>query len=288
MKIAYSDLDISFTIDGVEFSVPHIVFERFTRAIPSHSHGEGCFEIHYIPFGYGKLVTGGQYYDITPNTLYITGSHVEHAQFPLLYNPMQEYCVYLKTKKFNRKTTSPLMKAFFSTPFWFGKDNHGVHVLMKQIFKELENKFIGYQKQVELLLAQLLICLIRNYNLEKCTRDELAPGNLIDSNSIIIEEYFLYEYDNLSLNALADRLKLSPRQTQRLIWKYYGKSFQQKKTEARMSVASIMLRDQNRSIAYIADTLGYSSPEHFSAAFRKYYNMTPTEYRKLYKQNRTG
>ena len=103
----------------------------------------------------------------------------------------------------------------------------------------------------------------------------------MDSNSIIIEEYFLYEYASLSLNALADKLKLSPRQTQRLIWKYYGKSFQQKKAEARMSVASILLKDEDRSIAFIADTLGYSSPEHFSAAFRKYYKMSPSEFRKL-------
>lgn len=284
MKIAYSDLDISFAIDGVEFSVPHIVFERFTRTIPSHSHGEGCFEIHYIPFGYGRLITGGKYYDITPNTLYVTGPHVEHAQFPLPHDPMQEYCVYIKTKKFNQKTTSPMMNIFFSTPFWFGKDNHGIHSLMKQIFREMENKLPGYQKQVELLLAQLLICLIRNYDPEKYSRDHMAPGNLIDSNSIIIEEYFLYEYDTLSLNTLADRLKLSPRQTQRLIWKYYGKSFQQKKTEARMSVASILLRDQNRSIAFIADTLGFSSPEHFSAAFRKYYKMSPSEFRRLHQQ----
>ena len=37
---------------------------------------------------------------------------------------------------------------------------------MKQIFKELEHKYTGYQKQVELLLAQLVICLVRNYDHE--------------------------------------------------------------------------------------------------------------------------
>lgn len=48
-----------------------------------------------------------------------------------------------------------------------------------------------------------------------------------------------------------------------------------------MSVASILLRDKDRSIAFIADELGYSSPEHFSSAFRKYYKMSPSEFRKL-------
>ena len=281
MKIAYSDVDINFTIDGVAFSVPNIIFERFTRTIPSHSHGKGCYEIHYIPYGYGRLKANGRFYDITPNTLYVTGPHIEHAQFPLSHDHMQEYCVYIQTKKITQKTISLLLNSFMSTPFWFGKDNHGIHALMKQMFKELECKYTGYQKQVELLLAQLLISLVRNYDNKKQARDHSASGNLIGSNSIIIEEYFLYEYASLSLNTLADKLKLSPRQTQRLIWKYYGKSFQQKKADARMSVASLLLKDKGRSIAYIADELGYSSPEHFSAAFRKYYNMSPSEFRKL-------
>ena len=112
MKITYSDADINFSIDGVEFSVPNIVFGRFTRTIPSHSHGKGCFEIHYIPFGCGRLKANGHYYDITPNTLYVTGPHIEHAQFPLPHDPMQEYCVYIKTKKFNQNNL-PINECLF-------------------------------------------------------------------------------------------------------------------------------------------------------------------------------
>ena len=283
MSIAYTDADISFAFDGVEFSVPSISYGSITDTIPMHSHGAGCFEIHFNMSGYGRLVTGGKSYEIKPNTLYITGPHVEHAQIPLPHEAMQEYCIYLKTKKISQKKMSPLLNIFFSTPFWIGKDNFGVQAIIRQIFRELENKHTGYRKQIELLLAQLLVCLIRNYDSEKHTRDRFAPGNLTDSISIIIEKYFLYEYSSLSLNDLADRLKLSPRQTQRLIWKYYGKSFQQKKTEARMSVAAVLLKDQSKSISYIADTLGYSSAEHFSSAFRKYYNISPSEFRKLHK-----
>ena len=62
---------------------------------------------------------------------------------------------------------------------------------------------------------------------------------------------------------------------------YYGKTFQQKKAEARMSAAAILLSDKSRSIASIAEALRYSSGEHFSSAFRKYYNTNPREYRKL-------
>ena len=91
---------------------------------------------------------------------------------------------------------------------------------------------------------------------------------------------FLYEYRTLTLQTLANRLQFSPRQTQRLLKSYYGSTFQQKKQEARLSAAVAMLRDSRRHIAEIAEALGFSSPEHFSNAFRKAYGMSPSRYRK--------
>lgn len=69
MKTLYTDMDIHFSMDHIQIYALNIVFERFTQALPSHSHGNDCYEIHYIPYGCGKLVADGQYYDISPNTL---------------------------------------------------------------------------------------------------------------------------------------------------------------------------------------------------------------------------
>lgn len=281
MKTLYTDLDIRFTLDGISVRALNIVFERFTQTLPSHSHGSGCYEIHYIPFGYGKLNADGQYYDIVPNTLYVTGPHIVHAQTPILDDPMQEYCVYLKIRDtFRSRKPSPVMDAFLSMPFWIGLDTQGVHPLMRQLFSELEHRYTGYQNQVELLLSQLLIYTVRNYEQCRLSLTAFSKNNLTDSKSVIIEEYFLYEYQNLSLADLADRLKLSTRQTQRLLMEYYGKTFQQKKAEAKMSAAVVLLSDKTRSITSIAEDLGYSSAEHFSSAFRKYCQQSPREYRR--------
>ncbi len=280
MKILYTDMNIHFSMDGIPIRALNIVFEHFDHAIPLHSHGCGCYEIHFIPYGYGKLTAEGIHYDITPGTLYVTGPHIEHAQVPTPSDSMQEYCVYLKIGASRRKTSSPVIDAFTSRPFWIGTDSQGIHPLMKQLFDELAHRYTGYQNQVELLLSQLLIYMVRNYEQHQISPTSFARSNLTDSKSVIIEEYFLYEYQSLSLNTLADRLKLSPRQTQRLLIEFYGKTFQQKKAEAKMSAAAILLSDQTRTITSIAEDLGYSSAEHFSSAFRKYYQMSPREYRK--------
>jgi AraC-like DNA-binding protein len=102
----------------------------------------------------------------------------------------------------------------------------------------------------------------------------------VDSKYLIIEESFLYDYEILTLETLAKRLGLSNRQTERCLKEYYGKTFLQKKTEAKMSMAKIYLNDPTLSISEIANRLNYSSIEHFSYAFKQYYKTSATEYRK--------
>ncbi len=281
MKTSYHDIDIHFSVENVKIHALNIVFELFTRTIPSHSHGNSCYEIHYIPAGYGKLVTDGQYYDISPNTLFVTGPHIEHAQTPLQSDPMQEYCIYLKIRSQSSITKeTPVISTFTSTPFWIGKDTQGMDALMKQLFYELGHSYTGQQDLIRTLLSQLLIYTVRNYEDRPVSNLFLSRNSMADSKSVIIDEYFLYEYQTLSLEELSQRLNLSARQTQRLLMEYYGKSFQQKKAEARMSVAAILLSDQSLSITTIAESLGYSSIEHFSSSFRKFYNTSPREFRK--------
>ena len=275
------NLNLSFSLEGIPVQAVNMTCERFLRTIPSHSHGNGCYEIHYIPSGYGKLTADSNLFDIKPNTLFVTGPHVEHAQIPQPEEPMLEYCVYLKIKKnARRKESTPVMDSFIAAPFWFGADTQGIHGLLHQLFNELERRPIGYLDQARLLLSQLLIFMVRNYQSNCPGHTPPIQSSLADLTSVIIEEYFLYEYRHLSLDELAKRLKRSPRQTQRLLLEYYGKSYQQKKAEAKMSAAALLLTDKSKNITSVSEELGYSSPEHFTAAFRGYYGTTPREYRK--------
>ena len=66
MRTNFSDLDIRFTIGDTRFQALNIIYERFLRTVPSHSHGSGSYEIHYIPRGYGRARINGRFYDIVP------------------------------------------------------------------------------------------------------------------------------------------------------------------------------------------------------------------------------
>lgn len=285
MKTTYTELDIKFSVENTAFTAPNIVFERFFHSIPKHSHSSNSYEIHYIPYGRGTLIMDGATYEIVPNTLFITGPHVEHEQIPDLHDPMSEYCIYLKIEKSSKSipdsTGAHSAAAVFElTRSWFGKDTQDLHPVMQMIFHELEHGYSGYMTQVTALLQQSIIKIVRNYEQKKESEKHFGPSNLSDSKYIIADEYFIYDYRTLSLGGLAKKLRLSNRQTERFLKDCYGKTFTQKKAEARMSVAALLLAEPSRSITEIANELGYSSLEHFSTAFRQFYGMTARAYRK--------
>lgn len=282
----YNNFNIKFSIEHVDFYALNISFARIIHPLPSHSHSKDSYEIHYIPFGYGSLIANNRIYEIKPNTLYITGPYVEHEQTPNKEDPMVEYCVYLRLKrspsaKIKRKDSHSIMAIFEDNEFWFGEDQQNIHVLMQQIFLELETEYTGYIINVQTLLQQLVIMIVRNYENNKASTNHFECSNPGDNTYFIIESSFLYEYQSITLDKLAKRLGLSNRQTERLLQKYYGNTFLKKKTEAKMSVAIVLLRDQNKNITSISNDLGYSSVEHFSNAFKRYYHMSASEYRRI-------
>ena len=109
---------------------------------------------------------------------------------------------------------------------------------------------------------------------------------LPEQNYSLIEESFLYGYRDLTLEELSSHLGLSPRQTERLLRSQYGKTFRQKKNEAKMSAACLLLEEGKHSITDISLSLGYSSVEHFSAAFRRYFGMSPRDWKKSHRENK--
>ncbi len=288
MQTKYTNLDIHFSLDHISFTVLNLVYERFLHSIPKHSHSKHSYEIHYISKGYGTVIIEGVSYSIVPNTLYVTGPGVEHEQFPSLNDPMEEYCINLKINPnhpYNR--VSQIVILFENTTFWFGQDTEQIGLLMEQLFSEMHFQTLGYKLQVESLLSQCIIKIVRNYLSATPAPFQkkdtpFCPSNLFEQKYIIIEECFLYHYRDITLTNLSARLGLSTRQTERLLKEHYGKTFLQKRNDARMAAAIVLLVSTNQSVTDISESLGYSTVEHFSNAFRKYYHISPTNYRKKY------
>lgn len=288
VKTIYTDLDIRFRVGETEFCALNIIYEPLTRSIPGHSHGPGCYEIHYISAGYGRAVIQGTAYRLEPGTVYVTGPGILHAQTSDPADPMCEYCAYLRVlERTTRRKPDPteVDMHFLDNAFWMGRDTQGVGALFAELFEEFAAQKTGYRIQIESLLQQLPVRMVRCYEEGKPSAHHFSPSSLENSNTVIVEEYFLYEYKNCTLDGLAARLGLSPRQTERLLKKQYGKTFVAMRTQARMAAAATLLLDARATVTDIAAELGYSSIEHFAHAFHAYYGVSARQYRRAQHEN---
>ena len=236
----YNNLDISFQEDNIRFRTLNIAFETLQRIIPSHSHGEDSYEIHYVSSGEGIVGVRQKACRITPGTLYVVGPHVPHSQISMPGSPMEDYCIYLRMEK----TAPPprhsggIAALFIEKNFWIGPGSDRVREILESIFEELRRQPIGYTSCVETLLRQLMIHAVRCYHRRAGARLHFQPATLADAQDFILEESFLYDYPTLTLEQLADRLGLSVRQTQRLLQERHGQTFLQKRSSARISSGS--------------------------------------------------
>lgn len=283
----YSNINIDFVIGTVKFTVLNIVCERFLRSIPMHAHSDNSYEIHYIEDGHGTATVNGEKYTLSPKTLYITGPNISHEHTPLLSDPIVEYCIYLKAESIKGipPEKDSMEDIFTKNHFWFGFDSQNLSETVSQLLNELDGKRPGFAVAARGLLEQCVVKIVRNYIFENRKLSfskytvKSKPENLNEQKYIILEECFLYEYENITLKKLSDRLGLGTRQTERLLKAHYGKTFLQKKTEAKMSAAAVMLAESSKSITDISSALGYSTSEHFSQSFKKYYGMSPRDFR---------
>lgn len=274
----YNNIDIGFSVGGCGFHAVNMSFAEINRDIPLHSHGANCYEIHYISEGRGTLVANGAEYPVEPETLFVTGPLAEHSQISDPDDPMLEWCVYLRADG-ERGGRGGIIARFLKETFWAGRDGQGLLPLLERLFSELGSRRDGYREMAELLLSEIVISVARNY-IETPSGSGEISGCAAERASIIIEEYFLYEYRTATLSELSGRLGLSERQTQRVIGSYYNSTFGEKRTQARMSAAEILLADGSLSLADVAERLGYSSQEYFTSAFKRYYGVSPGKYRK--------
>ncbi|GKX30342.1 hypothetical protein SH1V18_28220 [Vallitalea longa] len=108
-------------------------------------------------------------------------------------------------------------------------------------------------------------------------------GSSCDENSLIEQtKEFIYQHymEPISLALIADKLCISYAYLSNLFHEMEGKSYIKFLTEVRLKHAANLLKNNDLKLDYITKKVGYISVKHFSYVFKKYYGVTPGEYRK--------
>lgn len=113
---------------------------------------------------------------------------------------------------------------------------------------------------------------------------EERDGNTWNRNNELVEgskEYIRKHYgdSDISLNAVAAYVNVSPAYLSRIFSKGVGKTFVEYLTEVRISQAKELLRCTGMKTTEISRCLGYKDPHYFYYLFKKTVGCTPGEYR---------
>ncbi|MRI33187.1 hypothetical protein EOPP23_09345 [Endozoicomonas sp. OPT23] len=94
-------------------------------------------------------------------------------------------------------------------------------------------------------------------------------------------------FRDFTLEQVADVACLSPSALALLFKKHCGVTVMQWREEKRMAAACHKLVHTSKRISQISDELGYLNQMYFARCFRRYINMTPSEYRRKHCQTET-
>ncbi|MGN0504992.1 MAG: AraC family transcriptional regulator [Lachnospiraceae bacterium] len=276
----YDNIKLSFLLDSFRVHILRVSFGKISWVIPMHNHSDNCYELHYITSGRGKVILDGTAHQVEADTLFITGPLVYHEQIPDEQDPMAEYCFNLCIEPNPAAKKAPVfVPGILHSGIWSGQNLQDVGTVMKLIYREFGRDDSGSRLAITGMLQYLLVLLSR---LSTEPQFSSAPALKLQQTTqfCLIEDAFLYEYRELTLEQLAARLGLSERQTERLLKKNYGSTFRQMKAKARMAAAAAALLSSDKAIGLIAEEAGYTSTEHFCRAFKSCYAVTPLDYRR--------
>lgn len=111
----------------------------------------------------------------------------------------------------------------------------------------------------------------------------LGDAALVDENNVMakMEQYILKNYyiNDLTLQTLAKEFQFNANYLSQLFSKTKHKKFTAYLTEVRMEHAKSLLKRSDATIGMIAEKVGYMEYFYFAKVFKKFYGMTPSEYR---------
>ncbi len=269
----------SFRLLDAKQKVKYIWYFRNRTDTDHHQHS--CHELHVCTKGCTRFILDfHETIDLNQGEWILLGKGVFHEE--KIISPCGGYCLNLEI---NASDPSSPFHKISTLHHYKGSDDPIMGELLRQVMLEAECRKQGYEEYNRSLLTQLMIHIARSCS-DLPSRMTKQEAHQVD-NRFIIDDFFnqIFHYEdpcNLTIDALSNKLHMSPRHLNRLLAEQYGMSFTEKLQAEKMRFGKYLLETTDHSIGEISEICGVT-PTYFIRCFKKNYEITPAQYRKSYK-----
>lgn len=121
---------------------------------------------------------------------------------------------------------------------------------------------------------------IANKGIEKTNTEE--PYGYYDKVISSAKEFIDRSYKDVTLNEVSEYVNYSPYYLSKLFKKMTNQNFSDYLQTVKMKKAIELLQDTSRKCYEVGDYIGYKNSKNFSRAFKKFYGISPKDYRSNY------
>lgn len=146
--------------------------------------------------------------------------------------------------------------------------------LLEQIQLEIQEKKPGHHQMEQALIQQLVINLMR---MDYTAQTEAHNNPLAQQ---LLQELDAKYAGMITLKSIADKLGYSAEHLSREFKRIFGTSFTEYLQKLRLAKSCKLLLETDWPIAQIAAAVGYDNVQFYHRIFKKYYQLTPLQYRK--------
>lgn len=263
--------DWALFIYNTKSSFP-VIIENIGTTYPNPKYrvsrtNNDMFIFEYILSGSGYIEVNGEKFKVSTNDVYIIEPGQDHTYYSDPKNPFKKIWI---------NFYSEIFKEIFNSFGLSGKTvfkNSETLELFEQIqnLKKVSNFSDDLCYEIAPILFKILCKLAMNSNtLITVSKTAKLTKKYIDDNI----------YTNISIEDIADNLRLSKAHIIRDFTKNYGISPYNYIIEQKIALAKKMLVLHNMNITEISNQLGFEDTNYFSKFFKKKTGISPSQYRK--------
>lgn len=261
------------------------------RYLPCNWHSHSFLEVVCVIQGECINYIKEQALEMCPGDICIIAPDTKHAISAfsdecIIFNIILRTSTF-ETAFFGTLSENDVLSDFFMRTLYKSK-THPYLLFRPGNDQELRN-YIGYafqefhgnrqykNRMLNSVINAFFIVLLRNHG-----DNVIIPSSDTESsnqNLIYILKYMQEHYATITLKELSSFFNYSERQLQRIIKSSTGMNFSENVQKLKMNQAARLLGNLEISISAVAEELGYSDAGNFRHIFKRYYGITPLEFR---------